>query len=174
MRSRRRVGAGAAAAVLTLVALAGNAPVAQAHGYGERQPFVCLGQYRTSWTPGLTLATRPARISTTESYTCADGRAAGSFNGTLSASCLQVNGSPFSEVIRYADGGTSVIAYTENLRARAGAASLNTLHGHVTEGRYRGHAVLRTAQLLHEGLPTECLTPVGLRHGAGLAELVIT
>ncbi|MGW2185910.1 hypothetical protein [Streptomyces sp. NPDC001667] len=162
-------------AVLTACCLAWS-PTAQAHV--RDAPVGCLGTYRTTWTPGLSLVPRPTRISSTESYTCSDpsGRttkATGHFDGTLTASCLQVNTELLREVVRFDDGRESTIEYTANLRTRAGAVSLMKLEGTVVAGRAKGHHALRTAQLLHRDLLTACLTPDGLREGVGLAELVI-
>ncbi|MFI1973361.1 hypothetical protein [Streptomyces cinnamoneus] len=164
-------------AVLTAYCLVWSPP-AQAHGHGPEAPITCLGTYQTAWTPGLSLVPRPTRISTTETYTCTGPsgrttRAAGRFEGTLTASCLQVSTAPFREVVRFDDGHESTIEYTANLRARAGAVSLTKLEGSVIAGRAKGHHAFRTAQLLHRGLPTACLAPGGLREGAGLAQLVI-
>ncbi|MEU2872169.1 hypothetical protein ABZ769_23655 [Streptomyces olivoreticuli] len=180
MRSWRGTAIGVAAALLALTSAASSSSAAQAYDDGHSGPVVCLGGYRTSWTPGLTLLTRPTRISTAESYACTGGipstagKAAGSFDGVLPASCVGLNGSPVNEVVRYVDGGMSEIAYTTAIRGRAGAASLNTLLGRVVRGRYTGRPAVRTAQLLHQELPTACLSPDGLQHGAGLAELVIS
>ncbi|MBT2385671.1 hypothetical protein [Streptomyces sp. ISL-11] len=172
MFGRRAAGAALAAAMC----LTWSPTAAQAHTGPE--PVVCAGQYRTTWTPGLTLSTRPTRISTTETYSCAEGsgkavKATGRFEGTLPASCLGVNTSPFREVVRFADGRESVIEYTSNVRARAGAVSLIKLEGTVIKGHAKGGHAFRTAQLLHTDLPTACLSPAGLREGMGLAELYI-
>lgn len=162
-------------AVLAACCLAWS-PAAHAHEHDA--PVTCLGSYRTVWSPGLSLVPRPTRISTAESYTCADpsGRttkATGSFDGTLVASCLQVSTAPFREVVRFDDGRESVVEYTSNLRVRAGAVSVTKLAGTVVAGLGKGHRAFRTAQLLHRNLPTACLSPGGVREGVGLAQLVI-
>ncbi|MFF5125585.1 hypothetical protein ACFY41_01400 [Streptomyces syringium] len=181
MSDRRGAGTASMAAVLTAACLAWS-PAARAHDAHPSPPrnesVVCAGQYRTTWTPGLTLITRPTRISTAEHYTCAEGsgkvsKAVGRFEGTLPASCLGVNTSPFREVVRFADGRESVIEYTSNIRARVGAAGLIKLEGAVIKGHAKGQHAFRTAQLLHNDLPTACLSADGLRQGTGLAELYI-
>jgi hypothetical protein len=167
-----------AAGVVTAVIAASLMCPAAARAHDSEQPIGCAGLYRTTWTPGLSLTTRPTTISTTEAYTCTDSsgrtsKATGSFEGKLPASCLQVNTASFREVIRYEDGRKSVIEYSANLRARLGAASLVKLQGRVVEGRAKGRGAFRSAQLLHDQLLTACLSSEGLRDGTGLAEVVI-
>ncbi|MFI9203183.1 hypothetical protein [Streptomyces sp. NPDC053048] len=181
MVERRGSGFAVRAVALAAVCLMWCAP-ARAHDVhpspAPDETVACAGRYRTTWTPGLSLGTRPTRISTAEQYTCTEGsgrksKAVGRFEGTIPASCLGLNTSPLQETVRFADGRRSVIEYTSNVRARVGAASVTKLEGTVVEGYGKGRHAFRLAQLLHQDLPTACLSREGLRQGAGFAELFI-
>jgi hypothetical protein len=164
----------AAASLALLGSTLAWAPATQANG-----PLLCAGREHTSYSPGLTLLSRPTWVQAEADYACTGAHgerfaAKGSIK-TMSpgSSCVQLDAPRGREVVEYGDGRTSEIAYTRSTVVRALGIHLVTLTGHVVEGRGEGREAVRTIQLLPGELPTACLSAEGLQHVAGRVELRI-
>ncbi|MEH6373443.1 hypothetical protein V7793_03650 [Streptomyces sp. KLMMK] len=141
--------------------------------------MLCTGSSNSTYDPPLTLASRRTRVSVRAHYTCsvAPGRnvtATGTLDGTSpSASCLTLGSSArLTEVVRYADGQQSLIAYGDGATYRVTGAQVLRLTGEVVEGRGKGQRAQRTVSAASEELPTECLSS-GLDGSSGQAQLEI-
>ncbi|MGK5729518.1 hypothetical protein [Streptomyces sp. URMC 124] len=175
---------------LSALTLAGSSwvwsPAGQAdsgrHGDPGRHregPVLCTGGSTSTYDPPLTLVSRETRVSVEAHYTCnvAPGRnvpATGSLDGVSpSASCLTLGSSArITEVVRYADGQQSLIAYDGGGTYRVTNGQVLRLTGRVVEGRGEGQQAQRTVVAASVGLPTECLSS-GLEGSSGQAQLEI-
>ncbi len=170
-----------AAVALSSLVLVGStvvwAPAGEAHGGGahggaDRGGVVCTGTSHGTHEPPLTLVPHRTRIHVKADYTCtvAPGRtlqAKGSLKGVAPAAfCLGQPTSHPTEVVRYADGTRSVIAYDHGTTLRVADVLVTRVTGRVTEGRGKGLPARRTTDALSGQLPTECLAS-GLREVSG-------
>ncbi|MGK5629309.1 hypothetical protein [Streptomyces sp. URMC 123] len=144
------------------------APAGQA-GTAGRGAVDCTGTSHSRYEPPLTLLPRKTRNHADVRYTCTVGPggrtipATSSFDAFApSASCVSLSGASGREVVRYADGGTSVIVIDGGTTARVAGVLVVLQSGRVTEGRGAGHLVRRTVTALPQQLPTDCLA-TGLR-----------
>ncbi|MET9428474.1 hypothetical protein [Streptomyces sp. NPDC003036] len=142
------------------------------------ESVVCTGSSTSTYDPPLTLLPRQTRVQTHASYTCgvAPGRtvpATSYLEGTSpAASCVTVNSPRLGEVVQYADGKRSSIAYDSSTSVRVAGVLVVRLAGRVVEGRGEGLAARRTVAALPAQLPTACLLS-GLRGSSGEAQLEI-
>ncbi|MFD8390865.1 hypothetical protein ACFV2N_17060 [Streptomyces sp. NPDC059680] len=152
------------------------APTGQATT-GEEGSVGCIGHSESRYDPPLMLLARPTHVHADITYTCgAHGRtfpAIGFFDADApAASCVAVSGGSGREVVRYADGGRSLIVYDSATTLRVDGALVVIQRGRVVEGRGQGHPVQRTITGLPRELPTECLT-TGLQGGSNEVQLEI-
>lgn len=154
------------------------APSGQAHESVPAESILCTGSSTSTYDPPLTVLPRQTRVQTHASYTCgvAPGRtmpATGYLEGTSpAASCITVNSPRLGEVVHYADGKRSSIAYDSSTSIRVAGVLVVRLSGRVVEGRGAGLAARRTVAALPGELPTTCLLS-GLRGSNGEAQLEI-
>ncbi|KIZ18415.1 hypothetical protein [Streptomyces natalensis] len=154
------------------------APAGQAHGPEHRESVLCTGSSAGMYDPPLTLLPRKTRVRTHAGYDCtvAPGRtmpATGYLEGeSPSASCVQLDGPHLKEVVKYADGKRSLIAYSSGTSVRVADLLIARLSGRVVEGRGEGRSAQRTVSALSRQLPTECLSS-GLTGSTGKAQLEI-
>ncbi|GHF56645.1 hypothetical protein GCM10010218_42480 [Streptomyces mashuensis] len=152
------------------------APAGQAHPGGDGS-LTCSGTAHGSYDPPLTLRSQDSRIHADVRYSCTDGPgrnapATSSFDAVApSASCVSLSDATGTEVVRYADGGRSVIVI-DGTTARAATGLTVVQSGRVTEGRGAGHFVRRTVTSYFRQLPPECLGS-GLRSTQSSVELEI-
>ncbi|MFI0743156.1 hypothetical protein ACH4PU_34540 [Streptomyces sp. NPDC021100] len=173
MGGRRALGAAVAGGLLMAVSLTGVPPAAAHDG-----PMGCQGRESTHFSPGKTLLPRLVHATAHIDYLCTDASgsvrpATGRITGRTRTSCVDISGGRTREVITYADGGRSLILYTDDTVAQVANANLVTFRGRVLEGRGKGLRADRTLLLLDKGLPTACLTPEGLTAASGVASLRI-
>jgi hypothetical protein len=83
-----------------------------------------------------------------------------------------VSGGSGTETVRYAHGGSSLIAYDSATTLRVAGVLVVIQRGRVVEGRGQGHPVQRTITGLPRELPTDCLTS-GLQGGGNEVQLEI-
>ncbi len=153
------------------------APAGQAHEPVHRESVGCTGSSTSTYDPPLGLLPQQTHVRTQASYTCVvAGRtvpATGSMEGTSpGASCVTVNSPRLTEVVHYADGKRSSIAYDSSTSIRVAGVLVVRLSGRVVEGRGAGQSAHRTVAALPGELPTACLLS-GLRGSAGEAQLEI-
>ncbi|MEH0573187.1 MULTISPECIES: hypothetical protein [Streptomyces] len=99
--------------------------------------------------------------------------ATGSLEGTSpAASCITLNSPRLEEVVHYADGKRSLIAYDSSSSIRVAGVLVVRMSGRVVEGRGEGLAAHRTVAALPGELPTACLLS-GLQGSNGEAQLEI-
>ncbi|MDF3293012.1 hypothetical protein [Streptomyces silvisoli] len=139
------------------------APASHA-GTGRYEGVTCTGNAHSSYDPPLTLLPRKTRNHADVRYICTSARgdavpATGSFNAVApSASCVSLSNASGREIVRYADGGRSVIVIDGATTARVAGVPVVLQSGRVIEGRGEGHFVRRSVTALPDQLPTDCLT----------------
>ncbi|MEX2981252.1 hypothetical protein [Streptomyces sp. C36] len=153
------------------------APAGQAWT-GGHGAVTCTGNSTSRYDPPLTLRPRPTRIHADVRYTCAVGAyrtvaATSSFDSAPTpASCASVSqGGVGVEIVRYADGGRSLITI-ESETTRVAGVLVVLQSGRVTAGRGAGHPVRRTVAAPPRQLPTDCLAS-GLQGGERAVQLEI-
>ncbi|EME99090.1 hypothetical protein H340_18309 [Streptomyces mobaraensis NBRC 13819 = DSM 40847] len=153
------------------------APTASAHG--DTESVLCTGHEDGYSSPSLGLLPRPTRIHARAQYTCsgAAGRnepATGTFEGSSpAASCIAADNPTGREVIRYADGRTSIINYDSSTTLRVAGLNVVRLNGEVTKGPGKGLRAHRTLATLADGAATECLIRTSVHHAPGGVQLEI-
>ncbi|MFF5701342.1 hypothetical protein ACFY7H_02340 [Streptomyces sp. NPDC012794] len=83
-----------------------------------------------------------------------------------------MNSPRLKELVHYADGKRSSIAYDSSTSVRVAGVLVVRLSGRVVEGRGEGLAAQRTVAALPGELPTSCLL-TGLHGSSGQAQLEI-
>ncbi|GHG52644.1 hypothetical protein [Streptomyces griseocarneus] len=164
---------------LSSLALLGASVVTAQGARAHEGPIGCTGQENTSYTPGLSLTQRPTAVVANGAYTCtgAPGRTVAATTRieatSPSTGCVHLGVLRAEETVRYGDGRTSVISYTTGRSTRALGLNTVRLEGVVVKGLGRGGRAERVIQTAPAGLPTECLTPGGLREVTAFVQLRI-
>ncbi|MFI9723917.1 hypothetical protein ACIHFE_30420 [Streptomyces sp. NPDC052396] len=176
-------GAGIAlASLVLLVTGAGGVPAAQAQGQDQDRAHTaveCTGQENITYGPGLGLSSAgSAKVSVDGTYRCTDGSGHGSTatyhtEGETGGSCLLLAWNRSKEVLHYADGATTVIAYQAGPSVRVAGVNTALLKGDVVGGRGQGAAAEKIIQTVPGNLPTDCAIGGGIRHTTGLTRLSI-
>ncbi|MFF4530082.1 hypothetical protein ACFY1P_12490 [Streptomyces sp. NPDC001407] len=170
-------GAGVTLSSLALLAATvAGAPEAQAH---DHTAMDCKGQENITYGPGLGLSSAgSAEVTVDGTYHCKDASghgvtAAYHTEGETGGSCLLLSWNRSKEVLHYADGATTVIAYQAGPSVRVAGFNTALLKGTVVGGRGEGAAAEKTIQTVPGSLPTDCVIGEGIRHTTALTRLSI-
>ncbi|MEU3354790.1 hypothetical protein [Streptomyces sp. NPDC037389] len=177
MFSRRDAVVALCSVTLAASAVSAGSPAAAAPARGPITPIVCTGHEDGYAVPSLGLLPKPTRIEARARYTCTTRpgeavAATGRFEGiSPSASCVAVDNPTGREVVRYADGRTSVIAYDSSSVLRLAGVNIVQLQGRVTDGVGEGQSARRTLATIANGAATECVVRTPISHAPGRVQM---
>ncbi|MFD7235253.1 hypothetical protein ACFWAT_08075 [Streptomyces syringium] len=172
-------GIGIALSSLTLLASGiGWAPTTQAHTAGAHTVQDCTGRENITYGPGLGLSSEPATVTVDGVYHCVDASGRGvtaeyHTEGTTAGTCLLLAWNRSEEILRYADGGKSVIAYRSGPSVRVLGLNTAKLEGVVVAGRGKGSVAEKIIQTVPGSLPTDCVLADGIKRTTAFTHLSI-
>lgn len=163
--------------LVLLAATVGGGSATQAQAQA-RDVMDCTGKENLTYGPKFGRSSEPVTVISDGVYHCTDssGRVATAMyhaEGTTGGNCLLLAENQSREMLRYADGDTTVIAYQAGMSSRVAGANTLRLKGIVVAGRGRGAAAEKVIQTVAGSLPTDCAIGGGTGHATGVTRLSI-
>ncbi|MBJ6764737.1 hypothetical protein JGU66_28550 [Myxococcaceae bacterium JPH2] len=137
------------------------------------------GNQNQTYTPPITLVSKPVAISGTGQYSACVALDDPSLNfgdftifGSGTASCLVAN-LPTTNVITWNDGSTSTVVFSGGVDVKPPGVSVVVITGTVTAGRYTNYVATKTLVLASLPDLLACLSS-GIQYTSGPVSLTLT